>query len=78
MTFVAGPLLVGALVRYAPPAAGVAPSALLVTAGTITFVTSPAVSRAHTPAEHLARSKGRLRGARGLVQPVLVASVTVP
>ncbi|MFJ8359375.1 MFS transporter [Streptomyces sp. NPDC093984] len=74
LTFVTGPLLVGTAVRYAPPAAGVALSALLVTAGTIAFVTSPGVARVRPPAGTPARPHGRLRGVRGLAQPVLVAA----
>ncbi|GHK01099.1 MFS transporter [Streptomyces sp. Y2F8-2] len=75
LTFVAGPLLVGTTVRYAPPAAGVALSALLVTAGTIAFVTSPGVARVRPPAGSQVRlMRGRLRDARGLAQPVLVAA----
>ncbi|MFF4209629.1 MFS transporter [Streptomyces sp. NPDC001796] len=73
LAFVSGPLLVGAVVRYAPPAAGVALSALLLTAGTIAFVTSPAVTGVRPPAGKPPRPSGRLRGARALVQPVLVA-----
>lgn len=41
LLYVAGPLLVGALVACASPSAGVAVSALLVLAGTLALVTSP-------------------------------------
>ncbi|WP_327295200.1 MULTISPECIES: MFS transporter [unclassified Streptomyces] len=41
LLYVAGPLLVGALVTCASPSAGVAVSALLVLAGTLALVTSP-------------------------------------
>ncbi|MGR6972780.1 MFS transporter [Streptomyces cynarae] len=74
LTFVVGPLLIGAVVRYAPPPAGVALSALLVTAGTIAFVTSPGVAGVRPPAGTPARLGGRLRAVRGLAQPVLVAA----
>ncbi|WP_079167994.1 MFS transporter [Streptomyces colonosanans] len=74
LLFVSGPLLVGVVVRWAPPAAGVALSALLVAAGTLAFVTSPAVAAGGRPeAVKKVRSAGRLRGAPGLMQPVLVA-----
>ncbi|MGW3496067.1 MFS transporter [Streptomyces sp. NPDC001020] len=73
LLFVSGPLLVGVVVRWAPPAAGVALSALLVAVGTLAFVSSPAVTGVRPEAAKKARSAGRLRGGQGLVQPVLVA-----
>jgi len=73
--FVSGPLLVGAVVQVAPPAAGVALSALLVGVGTFAFVMSPAVRDVRpAPAVKEARSGARLRGARALVRPVVVAA----
>jgi len=74
LLFVSGPLIVGALLRWEPPAAGVALSALLVAAGTVAFVSSPVVAGVRPDAAKPARSSGRLPGARRLVQPVLVAA----
>ncbi|MFF3514852.1 MFS transporter [Streptomyces sp. NPDC002573] len=74
LLFVSGPLLVGAVVRWAPPAAGVALSALLVVVGTTVFVSSPLVARARPGTARRTRSPGRPRGARGLAQPVMVAA----
>nr|BBJ50673.1 hypothetical protein SAVMC3_33020 [Streptomyces avermitilis] len=73
--FVSGPLLVGVVVRCAPPAAGVALSALLVWAGTLAFALSPVVAGVRpAAAKPAARSGGRPRGGRALVQPVVVAT----
>ncbi|MET7912866.1 MFS transporter [Streptomyces avermitilis] len=73
--FVSGPLLVGVVVQFAPPAAGVALSALLVWAGTLAFVLSPVVAGVRPAAtKPAARSAGRLRGGRALVQPAVVAT----
>ncbi|WP_407284999.1 MFS transporter [Streptomyces sp. BP-8] len=76
MLFVSGPLLVGALVQIAPPAAGVVASALLVGVGSCAFVMSPAVRdiRPTAVAKAAARSKTRLQGARALLTPVVVAA----
>lgn len=75
MLFVSGPLLVGALVQLAPPAAGIVVSALLVGAGTFAFVMSPAVRRVRpAAAAKAARSGARPDGARALLTPVLVAA----
>ncbi|MHA5052008.1 MFS transporter [Streptomyces sp. SD15] len=73
--FVSGPLLVGVVVQFAPPAAGVALSALLVAVGTLAFVTSPAV-RDVPPAAVKAAHSGAARphGARALARPVVVAA----
>ncbi|MFF6997375.1 MFS transporter [Streptomyces sp. NPDC008313] len=69
--FVSGPLVVGGLLRFAPPAAGVALSAVLVASGTLAFVSSPVVRGVRpTPAVKSAR---RPRGGRALLQPVVVA-----
>jgi MFS family permease len=73
--FVSGPLLVGAVVQVAPPAAGVALSALLVWAGTLAFVLSPVVAGVRAAAgKKSARFGSRSRGGRVLVQPVVVAA----
>ena len=71
LLFVSGPLLVGVLVGFAPPAAGVAVSALLVGIGTLAFVTSPAVK---SVAVRASRVRARMRIERGLVRPVVVAA----
>ncbi|MFJ5288089.1 MFS transporter [Streptomyces sp. NPDC088348] len=47
LLYVAGPLLVGALVTCASPSAGVAVSAVLVLAGTLALVTSPVADGPH-------------------------------
>ncbi|WP_078629369.1 MFS transporter [Streptomyces sp. 142MFCol3.1] len=73
--FVSGPLLVGALVQIAPPAAGIALSGLLVGAGTLAFVASPAV-RGVRPSgvREPGRGVARPSAARALVRPVVVAA----
>ncbi|MBE9499971.1 MFS transporter [Streptomyces sp. GKU 257-1] len=78
---VSGPLLVGALVQIAPPAAGIVASALLVGGGTLAFVMSPAVrdvrpaaAAAAAAAEGTAHSGARVRGTRALLTPVVVAA----
>ncbi|MFE3947174.1 MFS transporter [Streptomyces sp. NPDC059118] len=43
LLFVSGPLLVGLVVKFAPPAAGIAVSAALILVGTLALVSSPAV-----------------------------------
>lgn len=73
LLFVSGPLLVGVLVGFAPPAAGVAVSALLVGIGTLAFVTSPVVKDVAVRASR-ARARARTRIGRGLAQPVVVAA----
>ncbi|MCZ4506820.1 MFS transporter [Streptomyces sp. ActVer] len=75
LLFVSGPLLVGVVVGFAPPAAGVAVSALLVGVGTLAFVTSPAVKGVAVRASRVrTRTRTRTRIERGLVQPVVVAA----
>ncbi|MEU9961646.1 MFS transporter [Streptomyces sp. NPDC050982] len=81
LLFVSGPLLVGVVVRFAPPAAGVAVSGLLVGIGTLAFVTSPAVrsvavqaSRVRARTQMRKRMRMRMRIGGGLVQPVVVAA----
>jgi MFS family permease len=69
LLFVSGPVLVGALVTCAPPAAGILLSALLNVAGTCAFVASPAM----TGPRPGSRGK-RLGGPRGLLAPVAVAA----
>ncbi|MEW2565646.1 MFS transporter [Streptomyces sp. NPDC047070] len=71
LLFVSGPLLVGLVVGFAPPAAAVALSALLVGLGTAAFVTSPVVKGVTV---HAAPAGGRPRLGRGLVQPVVAAA----
>ncbi|MEV6194725.1 MFS transporter [Streptomyces sp. NPDC051920] len=76
--FVSGPLVVGAVVQTAPPAAAVALSALLVWSGTLAFVLSPLVAGVR-PAAAKASSGGRPRQGgrplrRALARPVVVAS----
>lgn len=75
--FVSGPLLVGALVQIAHPAAGIVVSALLVAVGTCAFVLSPAVRELRPavvdPAAGSSRARGR--GGLGLVSPVVAAVV---
>ncbi|MET9409621.1 MFS transporter [Streptomyces sp. NPDC002935] len=71
--FVSGPLLVGAVVQTAPPAAAVALSALLVWSGTLAFVLSPVVAGVRPTAAKAAQAGRRWRGGRALAQPVVVA-----
>ncbi|MET9891340.1 MFS transporter [Streptomyces sp. NPDC006465] len=71
--FVSGPLLVGAVVQVAPPAAAVALSALLVWSGSLAFVLSPVVAGVRPAAAKAAHGGRRWRGGRALVQPVVVA-----
>lgn len=76
--FVSGPLVVGAVVQTAPPAAAVALSALLVWSGTLAFVLSPLVAGVRPPAARTERGRGpggrggRALG-RALARPVVVA-----
>ncbi|WP_406838940.1 MFS transporter [Streptomyces sp. AHU1] len=76
--FVSGPLVVGAVVRTAPPAAAVVLSALLVWSGTLAFVLSPLVAGVRPPAARgasgTARRGRRGRGGRALVRPVVAAA----
>ncbi|MET9254501.1 MFS transporter [Streptomyces sp. NPDC003717] len=72
LLFVSGPLLVGVLIRFAPPEAGVVLSALLVTVGAVAFGTSPAV-RAGSPRAEAAVRGGR-PAFRALRRPVAVAA----
>ncbi|MFD8130009.1 MFS transporter [Streptomyces mirabilis] len=73
--FVSGPLLVGAVVQFAPPAAALALCALLVWAGTLAFVLSPAVAGVRPAVtKPVARTGRRFRDGRALLQPVVVAA----
>ncbi|MFF0042640.1 MFS transporter [Streptomyces mirabilis] len=75
--FVSGPLLVGAVVQFAPPAAALALCALLVWAGTLAFVLSPTVAGVRPavtkPVARPERGR-RFRDGRALLQPVVVAA----
>ncbi|MFI5799352.1 MFS transporter [Streptomyces sp. NPDC051677] len=68
LLFVAGPLLVGVLVGFAPPAAGIVVGAALMAGGTAGFVSSPAV-RGVRPGKAAGRRGGG--GLRGLGRPVV-------
>ncbi|MET7988283.1 MULTISPECIES: MFS transporter [unclassified Streptomyces] len=72
--FVSGPLLVGAVVQTAPPAAAVVLSALLVWSGTLAFVLSPVVAGVRPAAAKAKEGGRRWRGARTLARPVVVAA----
>ncbi|WP_405869306.1 MULTISPECIES: MFS transporter [unclassified Streptomyces] len=70
LLFVSGPLLVGVLMRFAPPAAGIVFGTALIVVGTAGFVSSPAV-RAVRPGDRKARrAAGGRRVLRGLGRPV--------
>ncbi|MGW7818537.1 MFS transporter [Streptomyces puniciscabiei] len=69
LLYVSGPVLVGVLTGWAPPAAGILLSALLVVGGTGAFVTSPVLPGPRGAAH------GKRRGAlSGLLAPVAVAT----
>ncbi|WP_406157698.1 MFS transporter [Streptomyces sp. NBC_01005] len=81
LLFVSGPLLVGLVVKSAPPAAGVAISAALVFVGTLALVSSPAVrGRGAAAPEHTTAGTDvppagrRLLGIGGLRRAVLVTA----
>ncbi|MEY9994311.1 MFS family permease [Streptomyces sp. V4I8] len=76
LLFVSGPLLVGVIVGFAPPALGIVVGAVLIAAGTAGFVASPPV-RDLTPGDAKAaraRGKGRRRALRGIGRPVIAAA----
>ncbi|MFJ6689281.1 MFS transporter [Streptomyces sp. NPDC091294] len=78
LLFVSGPLLVGGIVAVASPVVGVVLSAVLVTVGTLAFVTSPATA-ALRPAgrgksDGPAPGRGGPGQGRALLQPVVVAA----
>ncbi|MCX4765029.1 MFS transporter [Streptomyces sp. NBC_01275] len=68
LLFVSGPLLVGVLVGFAPPAAGIVLGAALMAVGTAAFVSSPAV-RAVPPGKRAVRRRDG-GGLRGLGRPM--------
>ncbi|MFF1404790.1 MFS transporter [Streptomyces sp. NPDC058294] len=68
LLFVSGPALVGVLVGFAPPAAGILLSAVLNVAGTCVFVRSPAL-----PGPSRAPGRRRHGGLRQALPPVVVA-----
>ncbi|KUL76132.1 MULTISPECIES: MFS transporter [unclassified Streptomyces] len=74
LLFVSGPLLVGALVAIASPAAGIAAGAVLITAGAAGFVMSPVVRAVRPePAAAAHRDGARGRVLRAIRRPVLAA-----
>ncbi|MET7485587.1 MFS transporter [Streptomyces sp. NPDC005538] len=72
LLYVIGPLLVGAVLTFAPPATGVLLSAALIGAGTLAFVMSPALAGVRVQARP-GRAL-RLTRVRGLLGPVVVAA----
>ncbi|WP_329221092.1 MFS transporter [Streptomyces sp. NBC_01485] len=68
LLFVTGPLLVGVLVGFAPPAAGIVVGAALMVGGTAGFVSSPAVRDVRPEKAAVRRGGG---GLRGLARPVV-------
>ncbi|MFV5993437.1 MFS transporter [Streptomyces sp. NPDC056231] len=79
LLFVTGPLLVGLLVKFAEPAAGVAVSAALVLVGALALVTSPAVRGTgirppRTKPLSAAPARKRLFGVAGLRDAAAVAA----
>ncbi|WP_200303871.1 MFS transporter [Streptomyces adelaidensis] len=73
LLFVSGPLVVGGVVRFAAPAAALAMGAVLVAAGTVGFVTSPAVARM-TGGGPAPKERGGPRVVAGIVPPVVAAA----
>ncbi|WP_328828783.1 MFS transporter [Streptomyces sp. NBC_00252] len=71
LLYVVGPLVVGGVLSFAPAAAGVLLSAVLVVTGTFAFVMSPALSGVRVSAGGGRRL--RLARVRGLLGPVVVA-----
>ncbi|WP_326768547.1 MFS transporter [Streptomyces sp. NBC_01591] len=81
LLFVSGPLLVGVVVKFASPAAGVAVSAALILVGTLALVSSPAVrDTGAAPSDDTAAGPDvppdgrRLLGVIGLRHAVLVTA----
>ncbi|MGW3265561.1 MFS transporter [Streptomyces sp. NPDC001056] len=68
LLFVSGPVLVGILTGFAPPAAGIVLSAVLIVGGTGVFVASPVM-----PGPRPAARGRRLGGVSGLLAPAVVA-----
>ncbi|MFG2551942.1 MFS transporter [Streptomyces sp. NPDC048581] len=74
LLFVSGPLLVGVLVGFAPPAVGVLLGAALMVVGTAGFVSSPVVRAVPAGGREAGpRTAGR-RVLRGLGRPVIAAA----
>ncbi|MFE0514131.1 MFS transporter [Streptomyces sp. NPDC058964] len=73
LLYVSGPAVVGLLLRFGPPAAGVLLSAVLMVTGTCAFVTSPVMAgTGHRPGKPTARRARRLPP--GLLRPVVAAA----
>ncbi|MFH0521992.1 MFS transporter [Streptomyces sp. M41] len=75
LLFVSGPLLVGVIVGFAPPAFGILVGAALIAFGTAAFVSSPAV-RDVRPGDGAAKpgGTGRRPVLRGIRRPVIAAA----
>ncbi|WP_327691757.1 MULTISPECIES: MFS transporter [unclassified Streptomyces] len=74
LLFVSGPLLVGVLVGFAPPTAGIVLGTALIVVGTVGFVSSPAVRDTRSqdgPARHRSGGRPILLGLR---RPVTAAA----
>ncbi|MGW2645554.1 MFS transporter [Streptomyces sp. NPDC001393] len=69
LLYVSGPVLIGVLTGWAPPAAGILLSALLIVGGTGVFVTSPVM-----PGPRPAAPGQRRAALTGLLAPVAVAT----
>ncbi|MFC5212261.1 MFS transporter [Streptomyces coerulescens] len=74
LLFVSGPLLVGVLVGFAPPAAGVLLGAGLMVVGTAGFVSSPVVRAVPAGGRAPGPRKAGRGVLRGLARPVLAAA----
>jgi len=72
LLYVSGPLVVGAVLAFAPPAAAILLSAALIGVGTSAFVMSPALAGVRVRAG--AGRGPRLARVRGLLGPVVVAA----
>lgn len=79
LLFVSGPLLVGVLVGFAPPALGIVVGTVLMVAGSAGFVASPVV-RDVRPGDAKERPRGGRgrRVLRGLGRPVIAAAGVGP
>ncbi|MFE5895370.1 MFS transporter [Streptomyces sp. NPDC056462] len=74
LLFVSGPLLVGLLVGFAPPAAGIVVGAALMVVGTAGFVSSPAVRAVPAGGREPGPDAAGRRVLRGLGRPVIAAA----
>ncbi|GGV24681.1 MFS transporter [Streptomyces filipinensis] len=74
LLFVSGPLLVGGVVGFAPPAVGVLAGAALMAVGTAGFVSSPAVRAVPAGERTPDRPPAGRRVLRGLGRPVAAAA----